>query len=179
MYVLRYPLPREGILQCRSIAHLVLSRNLEDEESREWEGPSDHQRRTWAVPGDRGAEEVSNRRTHRSYQIPFYPAAAASAPRIIIFIFNNAEAAAALLRNSIHDGTVAQKLMFLRSPSLPARKFYSFRSRPLHRATLCVRSNRPSQTQLNVNALIAPAVPTQIARKCPRKCARLCYLYLL
>merc|ERR1711948_5851 len=118
MYVLRYPLPREGILQCRSIAHLVLSRNLEDEESREWEGPSDHQRRSHPVPGDRGAEEVSNRRTHRSYQIPFYPAAAASAPRIIIFIFNNAEAAAALLRNSIHDGTVAQKLMFLRSPSL-------------------------------------------------------------
>jgi len=96
-YVTHFP---EREFQCRSIAHSVLVKKFGREESREREGPSDHQRSD-PLPGDREAEEVSNRRMHRSYQIPFYPsaAAAASAPRIIIFICNNAEAAAALLRN--------------------------------------------------------------------------------
>jgi len=118
------------------------------------------------VHGDREAEEVSNRRMHRSYQIQFSPhtaAAAASTPRVMIFICNNAEAAAAaLLRFTIDDGTVAQKFMFLRPP---CEKSFTHLgpARPLHCAMLCVRSNRPRPypTQLNMYALIeSPAHPT-------------------
>ena len=161
MYVLRYPLPGEGSPLCRRIAHSVLVKRFgREEESREEEeeekGPS--QGRSVLppslLPGDhREAEEVSNRRMHRSYQIlptPF-AAAAASTRRVMLFICNITPRPplrfsglqlmmmkmVPLHRNSSSSALPAKKVLLTYSPpSLPC-------------ATLCMRSNRPTPTQLN------------------------------
>lgn len=106
------------------------------------------------LPGDhREAEEVSNRRMHRSYQIlptPF-AAAAASTRRVMLFICNITPRPP--LRFSGLQLMMMKMVPLHRNSSssaLPAKKvLLTYSPPPLPCATLCMRSNRPTPTQLN------------------------------